>query len=139
MAKNTQLTNIAVNAEGDALVTLADHGWIDVLGGTQPATGDTAITTQTVLVSLRLSTPAAGSTSAGVITFSAVTSGTAVATGTATWFRVYKSDHTTALFDGTVDTSGANLNFSSTTSIVSGQTISVSAFTHTLAKATSGS
>lgn len=140
MAKNTQMTNLAVNAEADALAVLADHGWVDVMDGAQPATGDTAITTQVVLASLRLNATAFGSASNGVITANAITSGVAVASGTASWFRVYQSDHTTALWDGNCGVTGSTSNLElSTTTIVSGQTVAASSLTHTIAKSTSGS
>lgn len=138
MAKNTQKTNLAVNAEGDALATLLNNGFIDILDGTQPASGDTAISTQVLLGSLQFGNPAFGSTVAGVATANAITSGTAVATSTATWCRLYKSDHTTAVFDGSVGTSASNLVLNSV-AISSGATISCVAFTFTLAKSTAGS
>jgi hypothetical protein len=137
MSKNTQLTNLFVNTQGDNVKTLFNSGFIDILDGTQPATGDTAITTQAVLVSLTFGSTAFGSTTAGVMTANSITSGTAGATGTASWFRCYKSDHTTALMDGSVGTSSANLILPTTT-INSGQTVSCSSFTHTISKFTSG-
>lgn len=137
MAKNTQLTNLFVNTEGDGVKSLFNSGFIDILDGTQPATGDTAISTQTVLVSLGFGATAFGSTSAGVMTANSISAGTATATGTAGWFRCYKSDHTTAIMDGSVGTSSANLILPTTT-INSGQTVTCSSFTHTISKATSG-
>ena len=138
MAKNTQLTNEIVNAQADAQATLADHGWVDILDGTQAATGDTAIGAQAVLVSLRLGTTAFAAASNGVITANAITGGTAGASGTASWFRVYKADHTTPLWDGSVGTATANLILPTTT-ITAGQSVTASSFTHTVAKSTSGS
>lgn len=46
MAKNTQLSNLAVNTEADALGALLNSGLLRIYDGTQPATADTAITTQ---------------------------------------------------------------------------------------------
>lgn len=137
MAKNTQLTNLAASTEADALSDLLDNGWIDILDGTQAATADTAIGSQVVLVSLRLNTTFSGAASAGVLTANAITSGTAVATGTASWARIYKSDHTTTVMDCSVATSDANV-IVPTTSIVSGQEITCSSFTHTVAKSSTG-
>ncbi|HQR22112.1 MAG TPA: hypothetical protein PKV98_14670 [Burkholderiaceae bacterium] len=137
MAKNTQLTNEVVNAQADALSDLADNGWMDILDGTQPATGDTAITTQVVLVSLQLNATFSGAASNGVLTANAITSGVAVASGTASWFRIYKADHTTPLWDGSVGTTTANAILPTTT-INSGQTVTCDSFTHTVAKSASG-
>jgi hypothetical protein len=140
MAKNTTMANAAVQAEGDALVALLSNGYLRIYSGSQPATGDTAIGAQVLLAELRFGTPAAGATpSSGVITFNAITSGVAGNTGTGTWFRCLKSDGTTGVMDGTADVSANSPNLVlSTTSIVSGATVSVSSFTHTLDKTTSG-
>ena len=54
---------------------------------------------------------------------------TAGATGTATWFRIVTSGNT-CVVDGTVGTSGANLNLA-TTSISSGATVSITSLTIT--------
>ncbi len=137
MSKNTQLTNLGVNAEADALAALANSGFIDILDGAQPATGDTAITTQVVLASLTFGATAFPAAVNGVLTANAIGSGVAGASGTATWFRVYKSDHTTKLWDGSINTATANMIIGSTT-ITSSQTVSCSSFVHTVAKATSG-
>ena len=137
MAKNTQKTNLAVNTEADALAGLLNSGLIRIYDGTQPATGDTAITTQNLLVTLTLNATAFGAAVAGVLTANAITSGTAVFSATATWARICKSDGT-AVFDGSVDTASANIILNAT-GIVSGATVSCSSMTMTLAKSTAGS
>jgi hypothetical protein len=65
-----------------------------------------------------------------VLTLNAIASGTAASTGTATWFRIVQTDGSTHVLDGTVGTSGADLNLN-TTSIVSGATVSITSFTIT--------
>ena len=137
MAKNTQKTNLAVNTEADALSALFNGGFIKIYDGTQPATGDTSITTQNLLVTLTFGNPAFGAAVAGVITANAITSGTAGASGTATWARLTKSDGT-AVQDGSVDTASANIVLNST-AISSGASVSCSSLTITLAKSTAGS
>ena len=52
----------------------------------------------------------------------------AVGGATATWFRAYKADNTTPVMDGSVGTSGCDLNLN-TTNIVAGATVSCSALT----------
>jgi hypothetical protein len=134
------MSNAAVNAEGDALAPLLNTGYLRIYTGTQAATADTAVGAQTLLAELRFSATAAPATVAGVITFNAITSATAAATGTATWFRALKSDGTSAVFDGTCDIAGNTPNLSlNSVAIVSGATVSVTSFTHTIAKSTSGS
>lgn len=138
MAKNTQLTDLAVNTEGDAFSVLMDGGFIDMYTGSQPATGDTALGAQVLLVTLEFGTPAFSSAVAGIITANPITAGVAIATGTATWARIYRSDHTTKVMDCSVGTNAANI-IVPTTAVSSGITVSCSSFTHTIAKATSGS
>lgn len=138
MAKNTQLTNLAVNTEADAVAALCNGGQLKIYDGSQPATGDTAIGAQTLLVTVTLNVTAFGAAVAGVLTANAITSGVAGASGTATWFRLFQSDGTTAMWDGSVGTADANLIIPST-SIVATTTIGASSFTHTIAKSTAGS
>lgn len=139
MAKNTQLTNLAVNTEADALAALLNGGFLDIYDGTQPATGDTAIGAQVKLASLTFANPAFGASVAGVITANAIGSDTdADATGTATWARLFKSDHSTAVMDVSVGTATSNLILNSAAIQIHAQ-VSVTSFTHTVAKATAGS
>jgi len=106
-------------------------GLLRIYDGTQPATGGTATT---LLAELPLSATAAPAASGGVLTFSTITDdSSANATGTATWFRLATSAGA-AVVDGTVSTSGADLNFDSV-SFVSGGTVSVSSFTITAGNA----
>jgi hypothetical protein len=89
------------------------------------------VTTQTLLAELRWNATAFGAASSGVATANAITADTSADnTGTATWFRALKSDGTTVVFDGSVGTSGADLNLNST-AISAGATVSVTAFTYT--------
>jgi hypothetical protein len=98
-----------------------------IYSGTQPATGGTATTLLSENICNATFAPAP---SAGVLTLNAIASGTAASTGTATWFRIVQSDGSTHVLDGTVGTSGADLNLN-TTSIVSGATVSITSFTIT--------
>jgi len=137
MAKNTQKTNLAVNTEADALAALLNSGLIRIYDGTQPATGDTAITTQNLLVTLTLNATAFPAAVAGVLTANAITSGTAGASGTATWARILTSG-ATAVFDGSVATTDANIVLNSV-AISSGASVACTSLTITLAKSTAGS
>ena len=134
MALNPTLSNVAANAEADAACALANTGWLRIYDGTQPANADTAVSTQNILAELRFGATAFGASVAGVATANAITAdSSANATGTATWFRVFKSDGTTALWDGSVGTAAANLVLDNV-SIVIGGVISVTAFTFTASK-----
>ncbi|WP_020474235.1 hypothetical protein [Zavarzinella formosa] len=124
MASNLKFTTALRNARGDAITTTAGNsGFIKLYTGTQTTDANTALGAQTLLATLTLNATFAGSTSSGVLTLNAITSDTnAAATGTATWFRMLKSNGTTVVMDGSVGTSGADLNLN-TTSIVSGATV----------------
>ncbi len=133
-ALTPKLSNAGANAAADAVCTLANSGFLDIYDGSQPATADTAISGPVKLAGLTVNATACGAAVAGVATFNAIGSdASADATGTATWFRVWKSDHTSPVFDGSVGTSGANLNLGSVSIVASG-TVSVTALTYTQAK-----
>ena len=134
MPNNLKLSNNVVNPQADALSDLADNGYLRIYDGTQPATADTAITTQTLLAELRFNATAAPAASNGVLTFNAITQDSnADNTGTASWFRALKSDGSTVLFDGTVGTSGCDMSIY-TTSIVAGAIVGVTSFVYTVSK-----
>lgn len=137
MALNPQITNAAASAAADAVTARVDAGAgagkLRIYDGSQPATADTAIGAQVKLAELTFSDPAFGAASNGVATANAITAdSSADATGTAAWFRVVDSNGTT-VFDGTVGTSGADLNLN-TTSIVAGAEVAVSSLTYTQSK-----
>lgn len=110
------------NARMDAITTaIGSNGLLRIYDGSRPASGGAATT---LLAELALSTTAAPSASGGVLTFSAITTdSSANATGTATWFRITTSGGTFVI-DGSVSTSGSDLNLT-TTSIVATQPVSV--------------
>lgn len=128
MPSNLKYSNGTRNAQQNGLINYAGtNSIIRIYAGSQPANANTAITTQTLLVSLTVS-GTFGTDSNGTITLATVTNGTAVATGTASFFRIVKSDGTTVVMDGSVGTSGSDMNLNNT-SIASGQTVSISAGT----------
>jgi hypothetical protein len=112
----------------DAITTaIGSNGLLRIYDGSRPASGGTATT---LLAELALSATAAGAASSGVLTLNAITQdSSANATGTATWFRIVTSGGTFVI-DGSVGTSGSDLNLT-TTSIVSGQPVSITSFTIT--------
>jgi hypothetical protein len=135
MATNTRISTAARNAAADGIVDLLDGGSgaakIRIYDGSQPAGPGTAVSGQTLLAELTCSDPAFGAASSGVATASAITSDTvADATGTASWFRALTSDNT-AVIDGSVGTSDADLVLDSV-SIVAGGTVAVTAWTVTM-------
>ncbi len=114
------------NAMLDALTTYAGaSALLRIYSGTRPATGGAATTLLAELVCNATFAPGA---SGGTLTLNAIANdASANATGTATWFRLVKADGTTHVLDGSVGTSGADLNMN-TVSIVAGGPVAVSSF-----------
>jgi len=134
MALNPKLSNTGANAAADATCTLLNSGKLRIYSLTQPTDADTAIVSQVLLAELTFGNPAFGAAVAGVATANAITGDTSADnTGTATWFRALKSDGSTVIFDGSVGTSGANLNLNSV-AISSGAAVSVTSLTYTQSK-----
>lgn len=134
MALNTQLANATASAQATALGALLNSGYLRIYDGAQPATADTAITTQVLLAELRFANPAFGAAVNGVISANTMTAeDAALATGTAAWCRMLASDGTTVVMDGSVGVSSANLTMP-TVSITVGTTVIAQSFTHTVPK-----
>lgn len=134
MALNPKFSNTAVNTEADALAALLNTGYIRIYTGTQPASADTAVTTQTLLAELRFSATAFSASVLGVITANSITSdSSANNTGTATWFRALKSDGTTVILDGSAGESSANLILVSA-DIVAAEAVPIISFVLTVSK-----
>lgn len=129
MANNLNYSDAVRNAKMDAITTFAGNAaLLRIYDGTQPTDADTAIGAQVLLAELTCGTPFAAGASNGVLTLGAITQdSSANATGTAAWFRLVKSDGTTVVMDGTVGTSGCDLNLTSV-SITSSVAVSVTSF-----------
>jgi hypothetical protein len=131
----TNLSDAAASAAAKAVTDLADagtgaaHGSLAIYSGTEPASASSALSGNTLLASLPLSNPAFTTGATGARNAGAITTAAAVATGTATFCRFLDRDGN-AVFQGTVGTSGADLNLGST-SLQSGASVSVTSFTYT--------
>lgn len=133
MALNPFYSDTAARAALDALVALLNTGTLKVYAGSQPTDANTAISGQTLLGTFTFAATAFGASSASgtapnrsaSATAAAIADITAVGTGTASFFRALKSDGTTVVMDGTVGTSGCDLNLTDIT-ITTGETMRVS-------------
>jgi len=137
-ALNSQWSTTAQNDRLAAINTDAASGFLDVYTGAQPANGNATVT-GTLLCSWTLGATAFHAPSSGTMTSNGALSCTAGNTGTAGYAMLYKSNHTTVLWMGSIGTSGANLNLV-TTSITSGVvlTLADAAFTLSDVAAPSG-
>lgn len=135
MALNLKYSATLKNAQQDAITTtLGATAKLLIYSGTQPANPDTAISSQVLLATLTCGATFAPAASGGVLTLSSVTSGTGTAGAaggtTATWFRLTTTGGTVGHIDGTVGITTSDLNLNNT-SIATGQTVAVTAFTIT--------
>src|ERR1039457_1738201 len=141
MANTPFFSTATVVASMSAVIALLNGGFLEIYAGLQPADANTALSGQTLLsggmtfaTPVAFGTPAAtGVAGSRVVTATAnpiVSDTSAAATGTAAWFRAYKADGTTGVMDGSVGTSGCDLNLN-TTSIVQYATVSVTSLTIT--------
>jgi hypothetical protein len=131
MANNIRTSIVSRNAALDAIAPLANSGRLRIYSGAQPATPETAAS-GTLLAELIMNATAFGAASGGVITAAAITQDSSNdASGTAGYYRLLKSDGATALWDGEVGVSGADLNLNSV-AISSGAITQVTSFTYTL-------
>lgn len=135
MANNPHFSNTSANAAANAIGPLLNTGYLriyDSTGTGQPANANTAVSTQVLLAELRFNSTFSPSAVAGVLTANAIADDTAANnTGTATWFRCLESDGSTVIMDGSVGTSGCDLNMNST-AIQANADVSVTAFTLTV-------
>lgn len=134
MASNLKYSASLKNAQQDAITTkLGASALLLIYSGTQATNPDTAIGAQVLLATLTCNATFAPASSGGVLTLNSITSGTGTAGAaggtTATWFRLETSGATPHI-DGTVGTSGADLNLNNT-SIATGQTVAVTSATVT--------
>lgn len=131
MANNFKLSIQACNDLLDGYKAQYNSGYLRIYDGTQPTNPDTAIGGQVLLAELVFNATAFGAASNRVITAAAITGdASANNSGTASWFRLFKSNGTTVMADGTVGTSACDINFNSV-AISSGATVNVTAFTIT--------
>lgn len=134
MASNLKFSASLKNAQQDAITSkLGASALLNIYSGVQPANPDTAITSQVLLATLTCNATFAPAASNGVLTLNSIANGTGTAgagTGTnATWYRLTTSGGV-AHIDGSVGTSGADLNLNNV-NIAQGQTVSVTSSTYT--------
>lgn len=129
MASNLRVTATFANAMLTAALTLANSGTLVIYAGTQPASGGGSTTGSTELVQFPLGLTAFQNPSNGVASANPIVAAVASAAGTASWFRILSSGGT-PLLDGSVGTTGCDLNLATTT-INSGDVLAITAFTAT--------
>jgi hypothetical protein len=138
MALATRISNAAAIAACNAITALLNTGGagkVRIYDGTQATDPDTAVGAQVKLAELTLSATAfptaVDNTGKATATANAITAdSSADATGTASWFRAINGAGT-AVIDGSVGTSGADMNLNNV-SITLGANVSISSWTFTI-------
>lgn len=130
-----KLSTAAADAMLTTLGTSLNSGTVVIYSGTEPTTADTALSGNAVLATLTFGATAFGAPTASgadrVITANAITQDSAAdADGTASFFRAFTSG-AAVRYQGTVGTSGQQLNLSAT-NIVTGGVVSISSLTITM-------
>lgn len=131
MASNLKYAVALKNLRLNQITTeISTSGFLRIYSGTQPANPDTALSGNTMLANLPLSSTFAAGASGGVLTANAITTeSSADNTGTATFFSLVTSAGV-RIIDGSVGTSGADMTIN-TTAIVSGAAVACSSLTVT--------
>lgn len=121
----TGIQNDLANKMNDDL----DAGLLRIYTGTSP--GPNSAATGTKLAELTLPAKGSNSVNNGVLTLGTITPQNALVNGNAGYFRLTKTDGTTVVADGDVNTSGATLNLN-TIALVAGGPVSITTFTVTV-------
>lgn len=129
-----KISVLGANAMLDALLALPDAGGaahIQIRTGAAP-TNTTDANSGTLLASCPMSADSFGAAASNVSTAAAITSDSSIdATGTAAHFRIIANGGSgNCIMQGTVGTSGSDINFNSV-SFVSGGTCAISSMTVT--------
>jgi len=132
MAHEIKVSTEAANVKADAWSTAMNAGLIRVYQGAKPATGNAALGGALLLGELTFGNPAFGAAVAGLLTANAITKdASADNTGTAQFYRLFQSDGTTPMGDGTcgITGSGSDLEMPNVSITQFGE-ITCTGFTH---------
>lgn len=135
--KNTKLAEDVVNDQAEVIARKCAGGFVDVMTGDQPDGTSVEADPKSVLVTVRFPDPAFNEAAAGTIIAKALIPGVAVAEGVPTWFRAYRADHMTPVFDGSAGMEKANMILP-IPKTVPGMTIGGASLTHTVVKSIPG-
>lgn len=125
-----RISTTARNRQADSMGDDLNSGTLKIYTGAQPASGDDA-PSGTLLVTINLPADAMAAAASGVAAKSGTWSGVAVADGDAGWFRLANSG-ATRNYDGAITATGGGGDIElDDVSILTGQTVVISAFTIT--------
>lgn len=118
-------TTAVRNARADAVTAAAGAlALLRIYDGTPPASANAALSGNNKLAELVCNAVFAAAASGGVLTLNAiVTDPLADATGTASFFRIYKADGTTVIWQGTAGTAGTDLILNTVSIVINGPVV----------------
>ena len=126
-------TQVRTNQAQQIIDDIGNGAKLRIYTGTRPVDANTAISTQTVLVELVGADPF-GTASNGQVNATAFASAFASASGVATFFRLFKADGSTVIFDGDIGLNSGDMALDNT-NIAVGQEIIFNGFTLTIGNA----
>lgn len=126
-------TPVRTNQAQQIIDDIGNGALLRIYTGTRPADANTAIGSQVMLVELTGASPF-GTATNGQLNATAFANAFAVASGVATFFRLFKSDGTTAILDGDVGLNTGDMALDNT-NIATGQEITFNGFTLTIGNA----
>ena len=132
MAHEIKVSTEAANIKADAWATATNAGFTRIYPGVKPATANAALRGALLLGELTFGNPAFGAAVAGLVTANAITKDAAADNnGTAQFYRLFQSDGTTPMGDGTcgITGSGSDLEMPNV-AITAGGEITCTGFTH---------
>lgn len=134
MANNPKFSTAAVNTSANAVTALLNSGVLRMYTGGQPTSANAAVSAgNTLLASLIFAATAFAAAANGTASANAISDETsAPATGSALWFRAWSNGAASAVWDGTIATTGttADLNLNSI-QITTGAQVTVTSLTFT--------
>lgn len=120
------------NEQADLIARHCDGGFVRIYAGTPPANIDAVLSGNSLLAELTFSATSAPAAANGSLTFNPITADSSNdATGFATFYRAYKDDGTTEIFQGTVGTSGESMILADT-NLIAGGTTEIDSFTYSV-------
>lgn len=133
MATNPHLSIIARNRALDAALDVLNGGTVKYYDGTQPATVETALSGNTLIVSMALSATAWAPAASAAKVLGAVTGASAVATTTAITWGSFVTSGGVRVRDFSIGTSGTDLVLTGGPGVSVGTPMTFTSWTETMA------
>lgn len=108
--KPSNLSHEAATAQASAAAKMLNRGYLRIYSGQQPPDANTPVGDQGLLAELRFAKVAFSKPTNGIIISRKLMMKRGCFKGMATWFRTLMRDGETTVFDGSIGTSGCDMN-----------------------------